>query len=71
MSGKFSRRASIREMHADFNIPYVYGFSEIICKYQAVIQNYDIANVPNKYKAKPQTESIRGLNVVAVRRSSN
>jgi hypothetical protein len=44
----FPRRASVRELHTAFNIPYVYDFITKLCRQQAeVILNHDIENVRN------------------------
>jgi hypothetical protein len=44
--GNFPRRTSVRDMHEDFQIPYVYYYITKSCKQQAeVIQNYEKENV--------------------------
>jgi hypothetical protein len=40
-TGNFNRRASVREFHLDFKIPYVYNYVKKLCRKQAeAIQNH-------------------------------
>jgi hypothetical protein len=44
--GSFPRRASVRDMHVAFQIPYVYDYITKSCRQQAeVIQNHENENV--------------------------
>jgi hypothetical protein len=50
-----------------FQIPYIYDYITELCRQQAeVIQNHDNENFATLEKAKPDLESIRGLNLAAV-----
>jgi hypothetical protein len=66
--GNFPRRTQVRELHKAFNIPYIYIYIRKLCRQQA--ENHGNANVRNIGQAKPDTENIRGLNFVAVKRSA-
>jgi hypothetical protein len=47
-TGNFPRRTSVRDLHATFQIPYVYDFITKLCRQQAgVIQNHDNENDRN------------------------
>jgi hypothetical protein len=57
----------VHDMHVDFQIPYVYGFVRKLCRSKQKsfkimkMKMYAILD-----KAKPHTESIKGLNLAAV-----
>jgi hypothetical protein len=45
-TSSFPRRTSVRDMHAAFQIPYVYDYITKLCRQQAeVIQNHENENV--------------------------
>jgi hypothetical protein len=46
--GNVPRRTSVRDLHMDFKLPYLYDYITILCRQQAeVIQNHENANVRN------------------------
>jgi hypothetical protein len=62
---------SVREMHMAFHLPYVYNYMTKLCGQQAeVIINRDNENFCILYKAKPDIENIRGLNLAAIRHTT-
>jgi hypothetical protein len=68
--GNFPRHTPAQELHKTFNIPYIYDYITKLCRKQAeVIQNHENANVRIIGQGgRPNTESIRGLNLAAVKR---
>jgi hypothetical protein len=65
--GDFPRRTSVRDMHEAFPILYIYDYITKSCRKQAeVVQNHENEMFATLDKAKPDTENIRGLNLVAV-----
>jgi hypothetical protein len=52
--GNFLRRASVRDLHVAFQIPYVYDYITKLCRQQAeVIQNHGNENVRNIGQGEP------------------
>jgi hypothetical protein len=65
--GSFPRCTSVRDMHEDLQIPYVYDYITKSCRQQPeVIQNHVNEMFATLNKAKPDTEHVRDLNVAAV-----
>jgi hypothetical protein len=60
--GKFSRNATIRDMHISFQIPYVYDFITKLCKQQAkVIQHHKNIHVRNIGQGKVRHRKYKRL----------
>jgi hypothetical protein len=67
-TGNFPRHTPTCDLHKMFKIPSVYDYITKLCRQQAeVIQNHNNENV---HKAKPDIESIRNLNLAAVRHTT-
>jgi hypothetical protein len=65
--GNFPRRTPVRDLHVAFKIPYVYDFITKLRRQQAkIIQTMKMRMFATLDKAKPDIESIRGLNLAAV-----
>jgi hypothetical protein len=63
--GNFPRHTSVQDMHVAFHVPYIYDYITKLCRRQAeIIHNHEKYEILGK--AKPYTENIRGLNLVAV-----
>jgi hypothetical protein len=69
--GNLPRRNPVRELHMAFRIPYVYDYITKLCRPQAeVVQNYIMKMFATLDKAKPDIESIRGLNITAFKHTT-
>jgi hypothetical protein len=59
---------NIWDLHAAFNLRYVYDCITKLCRQQAEVkQNYENEHVHSTGQAKPDTENIRGLNLAVVK----
>lgn len=66
--GIIARNTPARDMHNDFQIPYIYDYKTKLCRQQAqVIQTLKIHIFQILDKAKPNSENIRGLNLEAIK----
>jgi hypothetical protein len=76
--GNFPTYTSVRDLYTGFNLLYAYDYITKLCRRQAeVIQNHDNEHKSYKImrmnmflvqdKAKPDIESIRGLNLTVVK----
>jgi hypothetical protein len=61
-TGNFPRRTSVRDLHAAFQIPYVYDYIMKLCRQQAeVIQNNENENVRNTEQSKARQRKYKRL----------
>jgi hypothetical protein len=66
--GNLPRRTSNRVLHTGFKIPYVYDYITKLYRQQAEgLQNHHNENVRNTGQGEPDIDSIRGLNMAAVK----
>jgi hypothetical protein len=60
-----------RDLHMAFKIQYVYDYITRLCRQQSeVIQNHDNENVRGIGQGETDIESIRGLNLAAVKHAT-